>query len=245
MKILLTNDDGVHAKGINVLYEILREEHEVYIVAPHEEKSGCSNAFTLKHNLKIKKFSDKVFSVRGFTADCVNIGLRGGLIPETDLIISGINHGPNLGDDIYFSGTVGGARSAYIFGKSGIAVSVNCHGESDFFADASTFLLNYLRDSQLFNNNSRVFLNINYPDLPADKIKGSRYSTLGRRLYNDEYKIVTDNGSDMDLQFTPGMTASHHLNTNDSDITNIEKGYITITPLTLNSTDFEQLNALK
>ena len=144
MHILLTNDDGIYAGGINLLYKYLSQKHDVYVIAPNEEKSGCSNAITMKSELKIETLSENKFAVNGFTADCVNIGLKGNLIPKVELVISGINHGPNCGDDVYFSGTVAGARVGHIYGISSIAISLDSYNESTNLSDASEFLLNYI-----------------------------------------------------------------------------------------------------
>ena len=143
MKILLTNDDGFSAAGINILFDILSETHNVYMVAPLREKSACSNAITVRDSIPLRKLAPGTFAADAFTADCVNIGINGDILPDIDLVISGINHGPNLGDDIHFSGTVAGARSAVIFGKPGIAVSLDCYDQSDYFGDAGIQLVIY------------------------------------------------------------------------------------------------------
>ena len=155
------------------------------------------------------------------------------------MVISGINHGANLGDDIYFSGTVGGARLAYIYGITGIAISLHCNGESKFFRDTSEFLLDYLGKQNLFSTEKYRFLNINYPDLPADQIKGIRYSSLGRRRYNDTYEVRSDSQKELSMRFTPGVISSQKKNT---DVIEIQNGLITITPRTLDCTDYDYLS---
>ncbi|MFH0975842.1 MAG: 5'/3'-nucleotidase SurE [Spirochaetota bacterium] len=240
MNILLTNDDGVHAKGINTLFDILSEKHHVFIIAPTEEKSGSSTAISFIDNFKVIHISENKYAVPGFPADCVNMGLRGDIIPKVDLVISGINHGSNLGDDVHFSGTVGGARVAHVYGISGIAISLNRKGESEYFVDASRFLLNYIQDTVVLNNGSYL-LNINYPDLPSNKIQGVKYSSLGKRKYNDYYKVTGRKDEEIHLEYNHGIGSIH----NDiSDITELEKGYITITPLALDCTDYNFLNKI-
>jgi 5'-nucleotidase len=243
MNILLTNDDGVHAKGLNTLFNVLSEKHTVFIIAPNEEKSGSSNAMTFKNNFKIVNISKNIYAMHAYPADCVNMGLRGNLIPKVDLVISGINHSPNLGNDIYFSGTVGGARVACIYGIPGIAISMNRPGESEFFTNASRFLLNYVENFNMFINNNCLFLNINYPDLPENKILGIRYSCLGKRRYNDSYKVISTEGKEMKVQYNYGNILGPMEN-EVSDISELEKGYITITPLTLDCTDHEFLRSM-
>jgi 5'-nucleotidase len=243
MNILLTNDDGVHAKGLNTLFDVLSEKHNVYIIAPDEEKSGTSNAMTFKNNFKINNISKNKYALAGFPADCVNIGIRGDIIPKVDLVISGINHGPNLGEDIYFSGTVGGARVACIMGIPGIAFSINRNGESKYFKDASVFLLNYIENLNFSFNNKCLFLNINYPDLPADSIHGVKYPFLGKRIYNDNYKVISTENREMKIQFNYGNIMESAEN-EGSDISELEKGYITITPLALDCTDYELVKSM-
>lgn len=234
MNILLTNDDGIHAQGINVLYKCLSRKHSVYIVAPDKEKSGCSSAITMKEELKIETLSENRFAVHGFTADCVNVGLKGDILPEIDLVISGINHGPNCGDDIYFSGTVAGARVGYIYGITGIAVSLDCYGDSSNFIGASQFMLEFIEDFRAREFKNPVLLNINYPDLPKEKISEIKYTKLGKREYRDSYRILYKDKNEIRMQFTGGMTGHENL---DSDITELKKGHISITPLTLDCTD--------
>lgn len=238
MNILLTNDDGINAEGINALYRTFSEKYNVYIMAPDEEKSGCSSAVSFKKTLVINKVAENKYSVNGFTADCVNIAIRSGIIPGIDLVISGINHGPNLGDDIYFSGTVGGARVAYIYGISGIAVSLNCRKKSRYFNDASEFLLQYIESSGLFAENTCNFFNINYPDIPKNKINGIKYTNLGRRKYNDSYNINNGKSGEFILEFMPATGSGLG---EISDISHVENGYITITPLTLDCTNYKLL----
>ncbi len=242
MRILLTNDDGIHARGINILHEYLSLKHEVYMIAPDEEKSGCSSAITMKSELKLAPISRNKFAVHGFTADCVNIGLKGNIIPKVDVVISGINHGPNCGDDVYFSGTVAGARIGYIYGLSSIAISIDSYEESPNLAGASEFLLEYLNGLDPNESLKPLFLNINYPDLEKNDIRGIKYTSLGKRDYRDSYRILYKDKNEIRLQFSSGI--SEHDN-RDSDITELKSGYITITPMTLDSTDYEYLNKIR
>jgi 5'-nucleotidase len=242
MNILLTNDDGISAKGINALYDVLSEKHNVFIIAPEEERSGSSNAITFKDNIKARTIANNKFAVEGYPADCVNLGMNSNIIPKMDIVVSGINHGPNIGEDVHFSGTVGGARVAYIYGISGIAISINCSRKSHYFNDAANFLLKYIEESDLFADNHCIFLNINYPDLPANKILGVKYTSLGKRNYNDFYEVTGRENEKINLQYKPGIGESAN---DGSDISEVKKGYITITPLLLDCTDYEFLYKIK
>lgn len=241
MNILLTNDDGVNAAGLGALYDVLSENHAVFIIAPDEERSACSNAITVRRNLRINTVSGNKYSVDGLPADCVNIGLNGGLLPEIDLVISGINHGPNLGDDVHFSGTVGGARTALIFGVTGIAVSLDCLGTSDYFIDTALFVREFIKDYKRIERISHICLNINYPDLPKSQVNGFKYTTLGKREYRDSYRMLSRNSETMQLQLNGTI---HSVGREGSDVHELRNGYISITPLQLDCTDYTYLSRL-
>ncbi len=239
MNILLTNDDGVHSKGINSLYDVLSRSNSVYIVAPDKEKSACSNAITVRENLNIEILSENRYAVGGFPADCVNIGLHGDILPEIDLVISGINHGPNLGEDVFFSGTVAGARTAMIFGVTGIAFSLDCLGDSDYFDSASHFILKFITEESSLTGSSAACYNINYPDIPDNEIRGVKYTFLGKRNYRDSYRILDRNENSLKVQLN-GTIESEEME--GCDVSEVRKGFISITPLHLDCTDYEHLN---
>jgi len=237
MKILLTNDDGYEAAGINSLFKILGRSHDVWMIAPDSERSACSNAITIGRDLAIKQHGKKIFSVTGFPADCVNIAVNGDIVPKADLVISGINHGPNLGDDLFFSGTVAGARTAYIFGTPGIAISMDSyHRVSGHFDEASEFLLEFVEGMGQIGN---IFLtNINYSDLPRNKIKGVKETFAGKRIYNDSWTRKHHDDSHIMMSMS-GEIHSVHLEGSDANA--LREGYISITPLTVDCTDYKKL----
>lgn len=240
MKILLTNDDGIEAEGLQVLSDCLSASHEVYIIAPDRERSACSNIFSMRDEVLVTRYDEKKLSISGYPADCVSIGIHSDIIPEIDLVISGINHGPNLGDDIHFSGTVAGARTAFIFGKPAIAISINSfHTASPFLIDAGNFLKNYITTD---NINKKTYLNINYPDLPSAEIKGIKYTQLSKRIYRDNY-IQTPKSDPRKLGFKlEGTIETENFPWNDSFA--LENSYISITPMTIDSTDYQILNKI-
>jgi 5'-nucleotidase len=253
MNILLTNDDGFQSEGINSLFNILSAQHRVCMIAPLSEQSACSNAITVRTQLKIKKYSEKKYSVDGFPADCVIIGLSGNFLPGVDLVVSGINHGPNVGDDLVFSGTVGAARTGYMFGKAAIAISINSyHRPSKYADDASRFLLGFIDEfihmrhellesgvrSKQVESGTELFFNINYPDLPNEKIKGKKMTYVGKRLYRDSFKKTQFN-SDEALVQMGGYIESVH--SEGSDTTELDNGFISITPLMTDSTNYNSL----
>ncbi|MFW5807844.1 MAG: 5'/3'-nucleotidase SurE [Spirochaetota bacterium] len=241
MKILLTNDDGIHAEGINTLYTVLSREHDVYMFAPHEEKSACSNALSIWNSIRVDFCDTKRFAVYGYPADCVNIGIHSELCPDIDLVVSGINHGPNLGDDIHYSGTVAGARSGLIFGKHSIAVSINTHSLSENLVECSEYVLSFIDTHPILNFPDPVCTNINYPDLPADRIAGVKLTRQGRRSYIDTYSIIDRSSLHVTFQLKGDVISDF---TEDTDTGEITRNYITLTPLQLDSTNHTVLQQL-
>ena len=256
MNILLTNDDGIHSEGINAVYSEFSQKHAVYVIAPESERSAGSHAITVRAELSIKRIAQNKFSVGGFPADCVIIGLSGDIIPDVDLIISGINHGPNVGDDCIFSGTVAAARTAYIFGKAAVAISINCYKRaSRYVNDAARFLIDVVDEmtpeiidvSKRTRANSNgdlpagLFFNINYPDLPPEGIKGKMYTSVGRRIYRDSFQKTTFESNEATVRMG-GYIESIFFD--GTDTTELEKGYITISPLMTDCTDYSYLKKI-
>ncbi len=242
MKILITNDDGIDAKGINDLYDSLSTKHEVYMLAPHIERSACSNAFNMRTAMDIKKYSDTKYSVSSYPADCVSVGLHGDIIPDVDLVVSGINLGPNLGYDIFFSGTVGGARTAYIFGKSAIAVSYNCFMDFEYMKDAADFVLEFIESKKEELLNSKSLYNINYPKVASSKVKGVKYTRTSVRKYTDYYDKTDISEDQFKLKLVGAIDT---IEEDGTDYDAVEKGYISVTPLTVESTDLKLLDKLR
>jgi 5'-nucleotidase len=237
MKILLTNDDGIEAEGLQILYKVLSAENEVYIIAPDQERSACSNIFTMRDELIVTKHNDYSFSISGYPADCVSLGLHSDIVPDIDLVISGINHGPNLGDDIHFSGTVAGARTSFIFGKPSLAVSIDSfHVASPFLLETSVFINNFIKTETIPAN---AYLNINYPNLTSAEIKGIKYTSLSKRIYKDKYLITPVENSDQFKMKLYGIIETESAPWDDSFA--LENSYISITPMTTDSTDYNLL----
>ena len=240
MKILLTNDDGIQAEGLAALKEVFSGVHEIYVIAPDRERSGCSNAFTIHEPLKIRQHEERVFSLSGFPTDCVNVGLKAGIIPRVDCVVSGINHGPNLGDDIFFSGTVGAARMAYIQGLSGYALSLNSRDRnSPCFTDAARFLLSFIEEKEAGEPGVPHFFNINHPALDPSEIRGIRYAEMTKRVYGDSYNRETLAEGEMLLRLV-GDVAS--VGSSETDASLLQQGHITVTPLTTNCNDYERIS---
>ncbi len=180
MRILLSNDDGCAAPGLICLADYLRREHSLEIVAPDRNRSGASNSLTILNPLRLQRHDDGTICVDGTPTDCVHLALTG-LLPETpDMVVSGINNGPNLGDDTLYSGTVAAAMEGRHLGCSAIAVS--CAGNNpehyETAARATLQLVNRLRQEPLPGD---TILNVNVPDVPYEQLEGFEVTRLGNR----------------------------------------------------------------
>ncbi|MCK9385926.1 MAG: 5'/3'-nucleotidase SurE [Nevskia sp.] len=180
MRILLSNDDGYTAPGLLCLAEYLRREHQVDVVAPDRNRSGASNSLTIVNPLRLQRQPDGTICVDGTPTDCVHLALTG-LIKETpNMVVSGINNGPNLGDDTLYSGTVAAAMEGRHLGFPAIAVSCNSHDPKHYetAAQVTLRLVERLRQEPLPGD---TILNVNVPDVPFEALKGYEVTRLGNR----------------------------------------------------------------
>ncbi|MDA8427180.1 MAG: 5'/3'-nucleotidase SurE [Treponema sp.] len=186
MKILVTNDDGVHAEGLKVLVRELEKDHDVWVLAPDQERSGVSNAMTLRHPGKVRKLGERRFSCSGTPADCVILASLGAIPFEPEIVVSGINRGPNLGTDIIYSGTCGAARQAVLNGLPGIAVSCAAYKDPMQYGAAASFVRRHFhRLLDLCDHG--IFLNINAPSSEASDIEGE-WAIPCKRRYRDHLR---------------------------------------------------------
>lgn len=186
MRLLLTNDDGIRGEGLAALADALSADHEIWIVAPDSERSGTSNAISLKSPSKVRQVAERAFSCSGMPADCALLGIIHLLPIRPDAVISGINHGPNLGTDLVYSGTAGAARQAAIMGVPGIAVSLATHVGPFRFGSAATFVRDAL-DELLGLWKPGTFINVNVPNLDKPPRDWSM-SSVSDRSYSDEIR---------------------------------------------------------
>lgn len=180
MRILLSNDDGYQAPGIRILFEKLSRQHDVIIVAPEQDRSGASNSLTLDRPLRATRVEDRVFRVNGTPTDCVHLAITGLLQVEPDMVVSGINAGPNLGDDVLYSGTVAAAMEGRFLGLPALAVSSGSFTPQhlDVAADLVDHILGQLITEPL---PGKIILNLNVPDLPSDQLGELDVTRLGSR----------------------------------------------------------------
>ena len=237
--ILITNDDGVHAPGIQALAQALRPLGEVHVIAPDREVSACSQSLTLKHPLRAERLEQRVHAVDGTPADCVNLAIVKLLPRRPDLVVSGINRGANLGEDIFYSGTVGGAREGTFFGVPAIAISLAARAELDFgpSAEFAARLAGHVLDRGL---PERTLLNVN---VPPGRPAGVAVTVQGRR----EHEGTILEGLDPRRRTYYWIEEGRDRWVSDemSDIFAIRKGLISITPLQTDTTHHAVLAALR
>jgi 5'-nucleotidase len=180
VRILLSNDDGYQAKGLRVLAQTLADVADVTVVAPDRNRSGASNSLTLETPLRVERADDNVYYVNGTPTDCVHIAVTGLLEREPDMLISGINHGANLGDDVLYSGTVAAAMEGRFLGIPAIAVSLVL-GDGEHYVTAAQLVRRLVQRTLAEPLPADSILNLNVPDLPADEVRGVRTTRLGFR----------------------------------------------------------------
>ncbi len=238
MIILLSNDDGIHSDGIIALEKSLERSAEVYTVAPEREQTSMSHALTLHRPLRVREVAPKRLAIDGTPTDCVKLALTGLLPVKPDLVVSGINKGPNLGDDIIYSGTVSAAMEAALLGIPAIAVSLATFENFNFEA-AGEFTAQLVFRLQQRGLPSEMLLNVNVPPLPKEKVKGWRYTRQGKRHYSENIVERTDprgkkyywiGGDDLGFAKDDG-----------TDCMAVHEGYISITPLAVDLTDYKWL----
>ncbi len=180
MKILLSNDDGYFAPGLNILAAHIAQLAEVMVVAPERNRSGASNSLTLDRPLSVRKASNGFYYVNGTPTDCVHIALTGLMEDMPDMVISGINDGANMGDDTIYSGTVAAAMEGYLLGIPSIAISMSQHN-STHFETAAKVAVELVQHYQKHGFSSPTLLNVNVPDIPYNALQGTVVTRLGKR----------------------------------------------------------------
>ena len=238
MKILLSNDDGYQAKGLNILLDAVREIAEVVVVAPESNCSGFSNALTLRKPIKVRSHHNGVYSVQGTPADCVHLAVNGMLEFEPDLVISGINNGPNLGDDAMYSGTVAAAVEGRFLRLPALAVSLA--GEQLMHFDSAVkVVMDLLQRLIKSPPNNDCLLNINVPDLPYDELNGIEVTRCGKRNHSEPVsRHPSEDGSHIYRIGRPGKPEDCGPGT---DFFAIAQQKISITPLTIDMTHHKNI----
>lgn len=234
MTLLLSNDDGVHAPGLQALVAVLQAQQlPLQVVAPDRDRSGVSNCLTLDRPLQATRVDAWRIAVDGTPTDCIHLGTAGLFMATPERVISGINFGANLGDDVLYSGTVAAAMEGRFLQKAALAVSlvVTDYGQAtvERFQTAASITAWLLQQVDSLPLPPRTVLNVNIPDLPAKSIKGIRLTTLGQRL-KGENPIATVNPRGKTLYWI-GRAGGPVAREPGSDFHAVEAGYVSITPI--------------
>jgi len=242
MRILISNDDGIRSEGLLALEEKLQTLGEIYTVAPDREQTSMSHALTLHRPLRVEELGPRRFAVDGTPTDCVKLALTGLLPDKPDLVASGINKGPNIGDDIIYSGTVSAAIEGTLLGIPSLAVSLAAHKDFSFgvAADFATALAKRILEKGLPPG---TLINVNVPPTPAHEIKGWRLTRQGKRHYADHVVERVDprgkkyywiGGDDLGFAHEDG-----------TDCMAVHEGFISVTPLHVDMTNHASFDSIK
>lgn len=246
MNILLTNDDGIFAPGLQALHQRLAARHAVAVVAPDQERSAVGHGITLHHPLRASRVAlnahFKGYAVSGTPADCIKLGMFELLATRPDLVLSGINPGANVGINVNYSGTVAGAKEAALYGLPAIAVSVQGR-EVVNFEDAAAFAES-LAEMVLCRGLPRgTFLNVNIPNVPFCDIAGTVVSRQGNGVFADRFEKRRDPRNR--AYFWPGSDPQVFADDPDVDGAALEGNFISITPIKCDMTDYDTLERLR
>ncbi len=245
MHILVSNDDGYHAPGIQVLTQALRKIAKVSVVAPLRDLSGCSQSLTLERPMRKRTFDagtpDEVIAIDGTPTDCVHLSMTGFLDSIPDIVISGINAGANMGDDVLYSGTVAAAMEGRFANKASIAVSIPVF-KPKHFETAAKVIADMVADIDSFPVHHETVLNINVPDIPYEELKGIMVTRLGKRA--KPKKLVTEVDPRGHEVYWIGPPGEEFDAGEGTDFYAINQGYVSVTPLQIDLTKHEELTPL-
>ena len=243
MNIMVTNDDGITAPGIIALAAALRQLGRVAVVAPDREQSAVSHAITLHHPLRAEQRGDDSYAVSGTPTDCVNLGIHNLLDFRPDLVVSGINRGGNMGDDITYSGTVSAAMEATLMGIPAVAVSLATVGEGSHYDAAALFIRGVVTRIVSEGLPPDTFLNVNVPDLPQERLKPPVITRQGKKRYGG---AIVDKIDPRGKQYYwIGSIEPTYEDAEGTDFAAVSRGHISITPLHLDLTNYASLDVLR
>lgn len=236
-RILCTNDDGIHAAGLGLLAEAASRLGDVTIVAPDRQQSASSHSLTLHRPLRATVAGDGRHVIDGTPTDCVLIAVNQLLDAAPDIVLSGVNHGPNMGEDVLYSGTVAAAMEGTILGIPAVAVSFR--GDDEEMLSGYGSILESLLETLIGRDRfpAETFFNVNLPSIPARDVKGVLVTTLGRRVYADSLTRREDPAGRE--YYWIGGGVSRWSGRDDSDFRAVDSGYISITPLHLDLTNYD------
>ena len=241
--ILITNDDGIHSEGLYALKEAMDRLGRAVVVAPDREKSAVSHALTMHRPLKVEKLKEDIYTVNGTPTDCVVVALEKILRERPLVLVSGINRGANLGDDIGYSGTVSAAMEGTLFGVASVAISQFYDDSKEINYEAAAYFAERIVRQVLDRGlPPDTLLNVNVPALSLSEIKGIRFTRQGKRTYENAIHETRDPWGRIHY-WIGGGTPSWD-DREDTDIVAVYRGYVSITPLHLDMTNYEALKEL-
>ena len=241
MRILLSNDDGYFAPGITLLSEMLAPLGEITVVAPERDRSGSSNSLTLDRPLAVRRAQDRLYYVNGTPTDCVHLAVTGLLKELPDIVISGVNHGANMGDDTIYSGTVAAATEGFLLGIPSIAISLAAEG-GDHFRTAGQVAVELVRRFQRKLLDQPVLLNVNVPDVEYSQLRGFQVTRLGKRHKAEPVvKSTTPRGETV---YWVGAAGGAQDAGEGTDFYAVAQNRVSITPLQMDLTRYSQLDAV-
>jgi 5'-nucleotidase len=245
MRVLLTNDDGIHAPGLWALHQVFSSRHQVTVVAPDRERSAVGHGITLHQPIRSENTcvngSLSGFAVNGTPADCVKLGLAELLDSPPELVVSGINPGANVGINVNYSGTVAAAKEAAMAGIPAMAVSIISPGDQHLDA-AARFAESLSRQIKGWGLPRGTFLNVNFPDLPMDEIRGVRWSRQGTGVFAQHFQKRRDPRDR--VYYWQGCDGQEAYDEPDIDGAVLVDRYISITPIKCDMTDYDALREL-
>jgi len=243
MRLLLSNDDGYFAPGLATLAAALEAAgHVVTVVAPERDRSGASNSLTLDRPLAVRQTPSGFHYVNGTPTDCVHLAVTG-LLPELpDMVISGINHGSNMGDDTVYSGTVAAATEGFLLGIPAIAISL-AGGQNEHFETAAKVAVDLVTRFGSHPLPESLLLNVNVPDLPADELKGIEVTRLGKR-HKAQDTVRTVNPRNQVMYWVGAAGAAQDAGPG-TDFNAVSQGRVSLTPLQLDLTRYGQLGLIE
>ena len=241
MKILISNDDGYQAVGIQTLIKELNKIADLIVVAPDRNRSGSSSSLTLDKAVKVTKVDNSFYYIDGTPTDCVHIALSGLMNFTPDLVVSGINHGPNMGDDTIYSGTVAAAMEGYLLNIPSLAISMGSDNPKNFTTGAKvTVDLIKLYNKKKFGP---TLLNVNVPDMPYDNLKGIEITRLGKRHAAEP--AVRGEESDNETLYWIGAAGEPNDGGPGTDFNAIQNKMVSITPIHGDLTDHQNMQTMK
>ena len=241
MRILISNDDGVYAPGIKALSQAMGQLGAIEVIAPDRNRSGASNSLTLMRPLRVHHLEPHFCSVDGTPTDCIHLALTGFYNDSFDIVVSGINEGANLGDDVLYSGTVAAAIEGCNMGLPAIAVSLVGH-EGKHYETAAEITAQLVKKLETDTLPTATILNVNVPDLPLNQIKGIEITRLGTRHRNTALHQSQDPRNK--VIYWIGASGPTNESGPGTDFFAVERGYVSITPLQLDSTHYQVFDHL-